>query len=270
MKKLACTAAALSALSWGSLAAATPAVSQSQPAPHTALAADTRVAYQLSGRPNLAIDADLYVFDLDEITPALVEAAHAQGDRIYAYFSAGTAEQWRADYSLFPAAALGDAMDDWPDERWLDVSAAHRDELLPLMDRRIAQAASLGVDGIDPDNMDAYDNAGDAGLDVSRSDDAAWLAMLATKAHERGLGITLKNALDLIPDAQSLGVDLYVNEEAGRYREADAYEPVLAAGVPVVCIEYRRSDFERWHTAGMQVLLKGRDLYAKVRAERIA
>lgn len=269
MKKLACTVAALSALSLGTLAAATPAASQPEPT-RTPLAAGTRVAYQLSGRPNLTIDADLYVFDLDEITPAIVKAAHAQGDRVYAYFSAGTAEEWRDDYALFPRSALGDAMDDWPDERWLDVSQAHRSELLPVMERRIARAAALGVDGIDPDNMDAYDNAGDAGLKVSRGDAAAWLKMLTTRAHQRGLGITLKNAVDLIPDAQALGVDLYVNEEAGRYREADAYEPVLAAGVPVVCIEYRRSDFDRWHPTGMQVLWKSRDLYAKVRAQRIA
>lgn len=234
----------------------------------------TRIAYQLSGKPDLMVPADLYVFDLDELEeqPDLIAKAHAAGKKVYAYFSAGTAEKWRKDYRDFPADALGRAMKDWPDERWLDVSKAKQATIWKIMVKRIDRAHELGCDGIDPDNTDAYDNGGDAGLKVSRADCKAWLNKLADAAHARGMGCTLKNSVDLIAYAlsENVGVDVFVNEEAGHYGEADKYAPALAAGKPVVCIEYRRSDFDKPHPKGMQVLWKDGDLHAPVKAERIA
>ena len=71
------------------------------------------------------------------------------------YFSAGSYEAWRDDASQFPASALGDTLDGWEDERWLDI----RDQgVLAIMETRIALASEKGCDAVEPDNVDNYTN----------------------------------------------------------------------------------------------------------------
>lgn len=44
-----------------------------------------------------------------------------KGKKVVCYFSAGTAEEWRPDYSDFPRDALGDPDPNWERERWVDI-----------------------------------------------------------------------------------------------------------------------------------------------------
>ena len=50
---------------------------------------------------------------------------------------------------------------------------------------------SKGCDGVDPDNIDAYDN--DNGLGLAQADAVNYVSFLADAAHARNLSIGLKN-----------------------------------------------------------------------------
>lgn len=148
------------------------------------------------------------------------------------YFSAGSHEDWRDDADAFDADVIGRRLDDWDGERWLDVRAA---SIRPIMAARIAEAASRGCDGVEPDNVDGWVN--DTGFDLNRADQLEYNTWLAEEAHANGLLILLKNAPELVSDL----VDLYdgsLNEECLAYDECDAYRPFVDAGKVALHVEY--------------------------------
>jgi hypothetical protein len=167
-------------------------------APDTAVwtpAPGTTWQWQLSG--SIDTSPDVEVFDIDhEVSAGVVDALHVEGRKVICYLSAGTAEDYRDDYDDFPAAVLGDTMDDWPHERWLDVRAL--DALEPIMAARMDICADKGFDAVEPDNVDGYSN--DTGFPLSAADQLAYNRMIADLAHERGLAVGLKNDLDQVDD----------------------------------------------------------------------
>lgn len=64
------------------------------------------------------------------------------------------------------------------------------------MTARTELAASKGYDGVDPDNVDGYDN--DTGLSLAQADAIDYLNFLANAAHSRALFIGLNNAGEIV------------------------------------------------------------------------
>ncbi|WP_232547020.1 endo alpha-1,4 polygalactosaminidase [Propioniciclava soli] len=182
-----------------------------------------------------ALEPGVGVYDVDgEDAPAdWVAAAEASGARTICYVNAGGWEDWRSDADAFPAPVLGEPLDDWEGERWLDTRQL--DVLLPIMTARLDACAAKGFDAVDPDNVDGY--GAETGFDLTRGDTVAYVRALAEAAHARGLSLGLKNAVEVLPELGGV-VDFAVNEECVAYAECDAYAPMLADGKAVFHIEY--------------------------------
>jgi len=103
------------------------------------------------------------------------------------------------------------------------------------MTDRIILAASNGCDGIDPDNVDGYDN--DNGLGLTTASAIDYMTFLADEAHSRGLAIGLKNAAEIVGSVLP-HVEWQVNEGCLQYQECDSFQPFIDAGKPVFHIEY--------------------------------
>lgn len=205
-----------------------PAVSWWKPPAHLAW----QIQYSGPVDPS-ATPADAYDIDGFDATAATVAAIHARGMKAICYFSAGSVEDWRPDSAQFPAQAVGNPLDGWPGERWLDVRQIAA--LEPIMDARLDMCAQKGFDAADPDNVDGYAN--DTGFPLTAADQLAYDRMLAADAHARGLAVALKNDLDQIPDLVG-SFDLAVDEQCHEYAECDALAPFTAAGKPVIDVEY--------------------------------
>ncbi|MCA9658406.1 MAG: endo alpha-1,4 polygalactosaminidase, partial [Myxococcales bacterium] len=104
--------------------------------------------WQIDGQPiDTSVDVAMYDIDLFEVTDAELSILKADGRAIVCYFSAGSHEEWRPDADAFPPAAIGEPLDGWPGERWLDV----RDPTVrELQAARIEYAAARGCDGVEP------------------------------------------------------------------------------------------------------------------------
>lgn len=188
---------------------------------------------QLSGDIDLGVDAEVFDIDLVDVPEAIFSALKQRGVKIICYFSAGTFENWRTDAGKFPAEILGKPLDDFPDERWLDI---RRIELLaPILESRLDRAAGRGCDAVDPDNVDGYSN--DTGFPISASDQLAFNRWIAAAAKKRGLAVGLKNDIDQIPDLVS-DYDFAVNEQCFEYDECEKLLPFISAGKAVFGIEY--------------------------------
>lgn len=188
--------------------------------------------WQLQASLNTGYGVDIYDVDLFDTDTSVIGDLQAQGRLVICYFSAGSWEDWRDDAGDFEQAALGNPLDGWPGEKWLDVRAS---SLEAVMEARLDLAADKGCDGVEPDNVDGYAN--DSGFSLSGSDQLAYNRFLASAAHERGLLIGLKNDLDQISELVT-SFDFAVNEECYEYDECERLTPFIDAGKPVLHAEY--------------------------------
>jgi len=210
------------------------------PPPATAAAwwtptASTTWQWQLTGTLDVSVDAAVYDIDLVDTSAATIAALKASGHKVVCYFSAGSAENWRSDYAQFAAADMGNALDGWAGERWLDTRSAN---VRAVMSARLALARTKGCDGVEPDNVDGYANT--TGFPLAASDQLDYNRYLATSAHALGLAVALKNDIAQLEALQPV-FDFAVNEQCHEYSECDGYSVFTAHDKPVFNAEYKSS-----------------------------
>lgn len=201
-----------------------------QPAPGTSW------QWQISGRIDTSVDVTMYDIDLFDAPQSVIDTLHAEGRVVICYFSAGSWEDWRPDAEQFPAALLGNPLEDWPGERWLDIR--QRATLEPIMAARLDLAVRKGCDGVEPDNVTGYAN--DSGFPLTGREQLQYNIWLANAAHSRNLSIGLKNDLEQIP-ALLPYFDWALNEQCFEYDECDTLLPFIEAGKAVFGVEYSGS-----------------------------
>ena len=189
--------------------------------------------WQLSGTIDTSVDAKVYDIDLFDTPAATISALKAAGRRVVCYFSAGSSENWRSDFSRFAAADMGNSLDGWAGERWLDTRSANVRE---IMKSRLDLAVSRGCDGVEPDNVDGYTNG--PGFPLTAATQVDYNRFLATEAHSRGLAIALKNAVDLLSQLEP-DFDFAINEQCNQYSECGGYSVFTSKGKPVFNAEYK-------------------------------
>ncbi len=189
--------------------------------------------WQLTGKPDLSVDAQVYDLDLFDTDAALVDALHAAGRRAICYVSLGSFEDWRPDADTFPAAVKGRALDGWPGERWLDIR--NTSALQPIIAARLDLCKSKGFDAVEPDNIDGYTNR--TGFPLTAEHQLAYNRLIAREAHARGLAVALKNDLDQVGSLVN-DFDFAINEQCFQYDECDLLLPFIQAGKPVFQVEY--------------------------------
>jgi hypothetical protein len=193
---------------------------------------DTSWQWQLSGTINENYAVDLYDVDLFDTDVQTIRRLKDSGKKVICYFSAGSYEEWREDAEDFPVETLGDDLDGWAGEKWLDISS---DAVRPIMINRLELAKQKGCDGVEPDNVDGYDN--DTGFDLTSNQQLSYNLFLADEAHKRGLSIGLKNDLSQITDLESY-FDFAVNEQCHMYKECNYLNQFIYNKKPVLHAEY--------------------------------
>jgi hypothetical protein len=217
-----------------SLAAAGPAAAAPGQSPLWVPPADATWQYQLQGKIDTSVDADVYGVDLFDTPKSKIDKLHADGRHAVCYVSAGSWERWRPDADDFPESVLGKKLDGWPGERWLDIRQI--DVLGPIMSARLEICVAKNFDAVDFDNVEGYRN--DTGFPLSGADQIAYNTWLADAAHAHGLSVGLKNDLGQIDELEP-AFDFAVNEQCFQYDECDRLGPFLDAGKNVIIIEYK-------------------------------
>ncbi len=189
--------------------------------------------WQLQGQINTNYPAEVYNIDLFDSSKIQIEELHNQGKKVICYFSAGTYEDWREDATQFLKSDLGNNLEEWEGERWLDIRS---DNVQVIMKNRLTLAQEKNCDGVEPDNVDGYTN--DPGFDLTAADQLIFNIFLAKEAHARGLSIGLKNDLEQIEQLVD-HFDFAVNEQCFEYNECDLLAPFINQGKPVLNAEYQ-------------------------------
>ncbi|MCC7442707.1 MAG: endo alpha-1,4 polygalactosaminidase [Bdellovibrionales bacterium] len=188
--------------------------------------------WQLTGSLNTAYAVDVYDVDLFNTSAAQIAALQGAGRTVVCYFAAGSSEDWRSDFDEFNEEDLGEPLDGWEGERWLDVRSQN---VLDIMTARLDLAAAKGCDGVEPDNMDGFQQ--DTCFDLTASNQLAYNRAIANLARDRGLSVALKNDPDQVVALVDY-FDFSVTEQCHQYSECAAFAPFTAAGKPVFNAEY--------------------------------
>jgi endo-alpha-1,4-polygalactosaminidase (GH114 family) len=216
--------------------------------------------WQLTGTVDTSVDAQVFDIDLFDNSAQVIAGLQAKGRKVVCYFSTAY-EDWRPDASSFPSSVLGNNLGSWPGEKWVDIrSQAVRD----IMAKRLDLAKQKGCDGVEPDNVDAYQN--NPGFPLTAADSLDFLKYLAAQAHSRGLAIALKNNLDQVAQLVSY-FDFAVNEECFQWNECDALKPFINANKAVFHVEYGNANLAnticpKAKALGFDTLIKKLDLDA--------
>ncbi len=223
-----------------------------------------RLQIQFAGLPVvLDNDTDVYDLDLFDTEIELIRTIHQSGAHAICYINAGAWEDWRPDADAYPPEIIGNDYSGWPGEKWLDIRQS--DKLAPILSARLAQCKEKGFDGVEPDNLDGFQN--ETGFDISASDQAAFNTWLAGQAHSRGLSIGLKNDPDQI-DELVKEFDFAVTEDCLAEEWCDSALPFIRLNKPVFAVEYtdRITSLSPYcspaHELGIEPILKHRELDA--------
>jgi hypothetical protein len=192
----------------------------------------TEWQWQLSSPPGSFVNVQMYDIDLFDNDAATVTALHAQGIRAVCYIDMGTWEKWRPDAKQFSASVLG-ASNRWPGEKWLDIRQLSL--LAPIMEARLDRCQSQGYDGVEPDNIDGYENS--TGFLLTAQDQINYNTWIASQAHRRGLAVALKNDTDQVVPLEPY-FDFMLDEQCFEYRKCDSLLPFIHAGKAVFEVEY--------------------------------
>jgi len=228
LSKLGLSSTLLAALCATALFLAPTATARWQPRPTTAA-----WQWQLQGKIDTSIDADVYEVDGFEVASKTVANLHRQGRKAICYLDVGSWENYRPDAGRFPKTVLGRAYEGYPDERWLDIRRI--DLLAPILRHRLDLCRRKGFDGVEPDNIAGYENK--TGFPLSAGDQLRFNRWVAREVHRRGMAVALKNDPGQV--GQLLGsFDFAVVEECFAYDECGRFSPFVAAGKRVFVAEY--------------------------------
>ncbi|KAL2076104.1 hypothetical protein VTL71DRAFT_1047 [Oculimacula yallundae] len=180
---------------------------------------------------------DVAVYDIDLFTnpKSTIDNLHSLGRKVICYFSAGSYEDFRPDSKSFKKEDYGKGLDGWAGEWWLNVSSPN---VRKIMSSRIQMAQDKGCDGVDPDNVDGYDN--DTGFDLTKEQAVDFMTFMAIEAHSRNMSIGLKNSGGIVNSTLPM-MQWQVNEQCVQYGECDSFAPFIEANKPVFHIEYPKS-----------------------------
>jgi hypothetical protein len=217
--------------------------------------------WQLQGKIDTSVDADVYEVDGFEVPAKTVAKLHGLGRKAICYLDVGAWENYRPDANRFPKAVLGRAYEGYPDERWLDVRRI--DLLAPILRGRFDLCRRKGFDAVEPDNIAGYENK--TGFPLTAADQLRFNRWVAREVHRRGMSVALKNDPGQV--GQLVGrFDFAVVEECFAYDECGMFSPFVAAGKAVFVAEYEEPLAAICDQAGrlrFSVIRKGYDLFAR-------
>lgn len=212
-----------------------PAVAQTPPPDSgTPWTPPAGLAFQVQARGEIdpELDVDLLIVPLFFADAETLAPLKARGVRIVCTLHAGVWSSAWPDADAWQPAMLGHGVWGEPTQRWVDVRQSAVRELVAA---RLDVAVALGCDAIDAYRLDGY--LENTGLPITRGDQLVFDRWLAQAAHQRGLGIGLRGAVDFIPELMDL-YDFALTEGCLERADCQLMLPFIDRGKPVYHWEF--------------------------------
>jgi hypothetical protein len=189
--------------------------------------------WQLQGTVDNSEPVAAYDIDGFDTSAGEVATLHGQGKHVICYIDVGTYEPGRSDSIGFPSSVLGNGVEGWPGERWLDIG--NLAVLEPIMTARFQICKEKGFDAVEPDNEDGYSNI--TGFPLTAAQQLAYDQWVANEVHGLGMAVFQKNDTEQTAELEPFH-DGIIDEQCNEYSECATMRPYLSAGKPVLDAEY--------------------------------
>ncbi|KAF2017563.1 glycoside hydrolase family 114 protein [Aaosphaeria arxii CBS 175.79] len=177
-------------------------------------------------------DVDIFDIDLFDTTKETIHTLHKLGKKVICYFSGGSYEPYRPDSAEFEKNDIGADLQGWPGEKWIKLGS---ENVRRIMKGRVELAHHKGCDGVDPDNVDGFQN--ENGLSLTADDSISFMSYLSNITSPLNLTLGLKNAGDIIKNVLPI-VHFSVNEQCVEHSECSTFAAFIQDDKPVFHIEY--------------------------------
>jgi cysteinyl-tRNA synthetase len=169
-----------------------------------------------------------------------VPQIRAAGNVVGCYMSAGTCEDWRADFDALRSSCVDRAWAEWAGEYFVDDTTP---ALVAGMKARIDQMAAWGCQMVEFDNMDwAQDDdlRAEYGFEVGVDAGITYIRTLCAHARSLGLGCMAKSTADGAADFDGLTVESYPDDMD--WWSHDELQGMLDAGGLGLIVHYDATD----------------------------
>ena len=132
--------------------------------------------------------------ELDEFTHTNIQRFVTRGQNIFAYLNIGSLETYRDYYDDFKDDTFKD-YDNWPNERWIDVTNSSWQNLMVELATRFK---SDGAYGVYLDNVDVYTIAKEEGKDYASFGDS--IKSIISRINEAGVKVMINGGAEYLDD----------------------------------------------------------------------
>jgi cysteinyl-tRNA synthetase, unknown class len=163
-----------------------------------------------------------------------------RGNMLSAYISIGTGENWRSDYDAMKPYLSEKQWGEWEGEYYVSLI---EEGLTDIMKNRIDQAAALGFDWLEFDNMDwIFDEETriEYSLESGETEALAYIEELREYAGTKGLKCMSKNWRRGAENFN--GVTFESGSDNFNWWDSDEMQPFLDEGKPVIIVHYNEKD----------------------------
>ena len=197
----------------------------------------------LAGARNAYVLLDPFDEEWQGARGRVVRKLQAKGNRVAAYISIGTAEDWRDDFTALTPFMATRPWGEWPGEHFI---ATLHPTVLDVMKRRVDRIAAWDFDWVEFDNMDwAFDrkNLRDYALKVTPQDAAAYFRALCSYVHQKGMRCMAKSSVLGAEHFDGVTYESYPDDIS--WWDEDGALRFAKAGKPVVIVHYDTRDCRR-------------------------
>lgn len=135
---------------------------------------------------------------IDPFSPNVVEhitTIKEQNNQVGGYISAGTGEDWRDDFDELEPYLSTIGWDEWEGEYYVSQTTTG---IVQVMKNRIDKMAAWGIEWVEFDNMDWFDEDTKAtyGLQLTQAEATQYINTLCNYTHQKGMKCMAKNSVE--------------------------------------------------------------------------
>lgn len=186
-------------------------------------------------------------FQDDFLSQQDMDSLLLRGNMLSAYISVGTGEDWRSDYDEMKPYLAEKQWGEWEGEYYVSLI---EEGLTDIMKNRIDQAAAMGFNWLEFDNMDWIfdeETRTDYSLISTEAEGLAYIEELRVYAASKGLKCMSKNWRRGAESYNAVTFESY-SEDSNWWDSADM-QAFLDEGKPVIIVHYNEKDREAAYQA---------------------
>jgi len=168
-----------------------------------------------------------------------IDTIKSHGNEVGGYISAGTGEDWRADYDALKPYLTTIEWDEWQGEYYVSQTTTG---IVDVMKARIDQMATWGIDWVEYDNMDWLDTDTKEQFELEATEQEAhdYINTLCSYTRSKGMKCMAKNTVEGFEHFDGVLYESYNNEK--NWWDIAGTQSFLDAGKLVIINHYNESD----------------------------